>query len=208
MDQITKALLGTADCPPHIAAALKEIDENAVLLHLGGTKWWLGTVGPNPKAREILESGKLHVGPVPGSPEMDPAERAFTQVQLEKEYTMYQIMASGFRPIALYDTAEEKGRAPGYDIVEDFRIRDFNWKNQSVGEHLEDVKDATSSDRANEGRIASAAQKMKDKAGEVYDFVFKGRRSVGGGRHSRDANLDARSGLTRVRSLDRRSSTS
>lgn len=181
MDALSLTLLGPRRCPPGIAEQLEEIDEDARLLHLGGTKWWLGVEQPNPKAAEIIQSGKLtrQLGPAEAHA-MDPAERAFIETELEKEYTMYQIMAGGFRPIALYDLSEEDWTFGA--IVEDFRIRDHNWRNQTGYEHELDVHRAVSADELNKPRIARAAERMKDAAREAYNFVFRGRRSVGGGR--------------------------
>lgn len=183
LDHMTRTLLGPSTCPEDIDRALKEIDADAELLHLGGSKWWLGVRAPNPKAREIVESGKLlEQLTAPEAHAMDPAERAMVAVDLEKEYTMYQIMAGGFRPIALYDT---EGKSPGWDIVEDFQIRDWNWRNTSEAETERRVRGAISVDEGNRRRIARAAEALRDKAAEVYDYVFRGRRSV-----TVDSNLE------------------
>ena len=204
MDQLTKALLGPRTCPEEVATALQAIDPDAELLHLGGTKWWLGVAAPNDRAREILESGELFQGKVSAMGVEDPVERAMAQVELEKEYTMFQIMASGFRPIALYDLSDPDWSFGA--IVEDFRIRDHNWRNQTANEHAEDIRDATSMERQNRSRIAEAAQRMKDAASEAYAFIFKGRRSVGGGRLPNHEPGERRG--TRPLATDNRSSSS
>lgn len=198
MDQITLSLLGPGRCPPETARALKAVDEDAVLLHLGGQKWWLGVEAPNPKAEEIVRSGKLRrqLEKPPEAHAMDPAEQAVVAVELEKEYTMYQIMAGGFRPIALYDLSEEDWTFGA--IVEDFRIRDHHWKNQSGYEHELEVRQSVSMEELNKSRVAMAAERMKDAAREAYNFVFRGRRSVGGGRLPQNKPGGGHRGLARA----------
>lgn len=178
VDTHSLTLLGPGTCPPEIDRALKEIDPNAELLHLGGSRWWLGIKAPNPEASRddgVLGHAKRHAKR-PTSPQLDPAEKAVMQVELEKEFTMRQIMASGFRPVALYEV--EGGGAPGWDIVEDFRIRDYNFRTKTEDQIRRDLKKHMSIEERDRPRIERFGRLAKEKASEVWRYALRRARSV------------------------------
>lgn len=172
-------LLGPGRPPPEIDAALKRIDPAAELLHLGGKKWWLGVRAPNPEAKE---KGRLadayDKASTPASSIYDPAERAVAQVELEKEFIMLQTMAGGFRPIDVYSVGTGDGEWTMWEIVEDFRIRDYNWRTQTEDQIRNELRKYASIEERNRPRIKRAGEWMKLKAGEVFRFAMKGARSI------------------------------
>lgn len=166
-------MLGERKAPPEILSALHEIDPNADLIHLGGTRWWLGVRAPNPTAKRYLEQAVAKTSSL--AEIADAAERAIVSEQLGREVVMYQIMADGFRPIDLYEVEE---LADHWKIVEDFRIRDFHLRHQSEAEVRRQLRQSVSMDRANERRIQRWAGLAKEAASEAFRFVFRGARSV------------------------------
>lgn len=171
------ARLGEGTAPPEILAALREIDARADLIHLGGTKWWLGTRQPNPAAVERLAHAHAMAAATP--PIDDPVERAVVQQHLGLEFEMLQHMAAGFCPIHLYDCEG----APGREIVEDFRLRDFNWRTKSERQIQRELKESVSADLLNKPRIARFAEAAREVAAESFRYVFRRARSVLVGAH-------------------------
>jgi len=167
----TVGIVGEGVCPPNILAALQEIDSSADLIHLGGTSWWLGVRAPNPAAKTGLAHAHAKASKIPQVE--DPADRAYAEVELAKELRMYQIMAEGFRPIALY---EVEG-SPGHDIVEDFRIRDFNFRTKSEDQIMRELKASISMEELNRPRIQRFGELAREKAAEAFRYVFKRARS-------------------------------
>lgn len=165
-------MLGEGKAPPEILAALRQIDPNADLVHLGGTRWWLGVRAPNPAAQKRLESlGRRRES----SPIIrDPAERAYVDETLGREWMMLRVMADGFRPVQLYDV----DGSPGHDIVEDFRIRDWNLRHKTEEQAKRELRDEVSLDRANAEHVRRWAARAKEAAMEAYRFIFRGKRSV------------------------------
>lgn len=125
--------LSTRRAPSGVLEKLREIDPKAELVHLGGSTWWLGVVGPNQPARDrILRSLGTMDGVASATMAVaDPFERAMAQEHLAKETRMYQIMAygpngeGGFRPIEL---RECETLADFNELVEDFRRADWTWR--------------------------------------------------------------------------------
>lgn len=169
---MSTTLLGPGQAPAEILEALRAIDPEADLVHLGDRHWWLGVRAPNPAAVQDLEGAYEAMRAVPEIE--DPAERAIVAMRLDREFLMRQIMAQGFKPIALY----ECDGAPGMDIVEDFRIRDFNWRHQTEDQVKRELRDSVSSEKRNESKVRAWGQMAKDAAAEAYRFVFRGKRSV------------------------------
>jgi hypothetical protein len=166
-------MIGPDQCPPEIDVALKAIDSKAELIHLGGTRWWLGIRTPNPAARNPLDLESAHRYSTTRPTIPDPAERALMEVELAKEFQMRQIMAAGFKPVALY--VVEQGEFG--EVVEDFRIRDFNWRTKSEEQLRKELHDATSMDVMNRRRIVEWGKQATEAAAEAFRFVFKGARS-------------------------------
>lgn len=179
---LSTTLLGSSEAPPEIAEALERIRPGVRLLHLGGSKWWLGSEGPNPRAAELLALKRLGTTVGTNEGKLDPAERAMAQTRLEKELVMYEIMASGFRPIQLYDLEQGAEGAQAvenlYEIVEDFRIREHNLRNTSEAEQRRAAKEAVSVEALNAPRIKRFGQFARDKAAEAYSYVMRKARSA------------------------------
>lgn len=180
-------VIGPLRAPDEIDAAIKAIDPKAELIHLEGPKWWLGVRAPNPAAEEQLADAHHHASRRPTIE--DPAERAFMEVELAREFAMYQVMASGFRPIALY-TIDGGVREDGWtwgEVVDDFRQRDYNWRNTPELHGKRALKRSVSMDRLNAERIVEFGKKAADAAREAYRFVF--RRSVSSTRRVGDRRV-------------------
>lgn len=167
--------IGPGRCPPEIDAALKAIDPEAELVHLEGRKWWLGVKAPNPAAVEQLADAHQHATVDPTL--TDPVERAMVAVELAREFQMFQVMARGFKPVALYTVGAGSDDVTFGQIVEDFRIRDYNWRTKTAAQLERELRDSISMDKANRGRIAEWGKKATDAAAEAFRFVFKGARS-------------------------------
>lgn len=129
--------------PPETLEALRGIDPDADLVHVEGATWILGVRKPNPEAQERIQ-------------------RQLQLVDLYKatsyaaglEFELLQLYAGGFRPIQLYTLGEELegGEVVTFGwIVEDFRLRDYNWRVREKAAHAE-FRDAISLDRGNERR--------------------------------------------------------
>lgn len=170
-------MLDGQQAPPEVLAGLRRIDSKADLIHLGGGQWWLGIRAPNPKAHEQLAHAQLRARGIPTI--ADPAERAVAQMELAKEFKMRQIMADGFRPVALYDFPG----APDHTVVEDFRIRDFNWRTKTEAQIQRELREHASMDLRNMDRIRRFTELAKEKASEAFRYVFRRARSFLVGAH-------------------------
>lgn len=170
-------VLGPGRAPEEIDAAIKAIDPAAELVHLGGLKWWLGVRAPNPAAVDQLADAHNAAARRPVLE--DPAERAMMEVELVKEFQMYQVMAAGFRPIALY-TIDGHKREDGWawwEVVDDFRQRDHHWRTSTESAFAGAVKSSISADRLNAERIKEFGRMATEVAAEAFNFVFKKARS-------------------------------
>lgn len=165
-------ILGEGKAPPEVLSALREIDPRADLVHLGGTKWWLGTRAPNPAGVRLLAQAKERHAAAPVID--DPAERAVAAEYLGRELVMYQIMADGFCPVDLY-TCEG---SPGMDIVDDFRQRDFGWRNKREQDIRAELQAFASLERGNEARSKGWASRAVEAARDAFRYTFRGARSV------------------------------
>jgi hypothetical protein len=159
-----------------VASALKAIDPHAELVHLEGKRWWLGIVAPNPEAGDPMELASAAKYAGMRSTINDPAERAMMEVELGREFQMRQIMAAGFRPVELY-VVEDNDLSV---IVEDFRIRDHNFRTKTAEQIEKEFKAAISMDALNRRRILEWGKQAAEVAAEAFRFVFKGARSSSG----------------------------
>jgi len=167
-------LIGTRETPEEVKTALEAIDPSAELIHLGGKRWWLGIRAPNPKAADPMELEGAYNAVSRKSSIPDRAEAAAMDVELEKELTMRQIMAAGFRPVALYTV--ERGELG--TIVEDFRLRDHNWKTKTPKQIEKELKESISLDVLNRKRIEEWGKMASEAAQDAWRYVFKRARSV------------------------------
>lgn len=172
--QDTQLRIGPGTAPPEIVSALQEIDPRAELIHLEGERWWLGIRAENPKAREDMASGQAKLLARRAPVIDDPVERAIVEAELGVEYQMRQVMAMGFRPVSVYRCE----KAPGHEIVEDFRIRDYNWRTQTQAQQERALKDSVSMEALNRPRIAHFAKMAKEAASEAYRYTMRAARSV------------------------------
>jgi hypothetical protein len=166
-------VLGPLRAPEEIVRAIQEIDPKAELVHLEGKKWWLGVRAPNPAAVEQLEDAHRLASTRPTIP--DPAERAMAEVELAREFQMYQVMARGFRPIAIY-TVDGGLREDGWawpDVVDDFRQRDRHYRTTSPDQRYTAIKRAISMDWLNLQRAIEWGKMATEAAAEAFRFVFK-----------------------------------
>lgn len=179
-------VLGSRETPEEIRTALEAIDPNAELIHIQGKRWWLGVRGPNPKAADPMELASAHDAMARMPDIIDPAERAAMEVELAQEFTMRQVMAEGFRPVNLYTVGKDEEWENLHEVVDDFRVRDYNWRTMSQEQQERELRDAASMDLRNQSRIREWGQNAKEAAAEAYDFVFKGARSFMLGARNRE----------------------
>lgn len=160
--------VGPGTAPPEALIPLREIDPDAELLHLGGDEWLLGTRGPNPAAAQKLAKQLSRLDPLKA---MDH--------ELGKEFQLLQICADGFRPVHLYeigspvtyDDGRERPCTWGY-IVEDFRMRDFNWRTRAKAA-LQETRDAASLEKANAWRDDVLRDFAEAEGPSLHRHVFK-----------------------------------
>lgn len=169
--------IGYLDAPQEVVTALRAIDPDADLVHLGGNEWLLGVRKPNDAARQKVEeqlkqltTSRILLG--------DAAERAYTEAQMGKELQLLQFCASApFRPIQLYHVGGGEGEVTFGEIVQDFRLRDFNWRTRPEAAFRE-LKEAVSTDIADARRTELVREKMRAEAGSMFRFVMKKARSI------------------------------
>ena len=112
----TAQILGSIPAPDHVLTQLREIDPGADLIYLGDGEWLLGVRSENKAAAKKMQ--KLLVKAASAETMADPLEA----MEQAKRLELLQLYATGFRPVAIYDTPEES--------VNDFRQRDWRWKNE------------------------------------------------------------------------------
>lgn len=152
--------LGPDDPPPELVAALQEIDEDADLVHLGGDEWLLGVRRPNPAASDRLQEQLAQLDPVKAA-----------SGEAAKEFRLLQFCAKGFRPIQLYHAER-----PGPEIVEDFRIRDYNWRIRPA-EAVAELKDETLIEARDQRRTERIHEFVDAEGPSLFRHVFKRARS-------------------------------
>lgn len=101
--------------PKEVIQRLREIDPMAELVYFGRGRWVLGVYGPNAERIAAARRRLSRLSHVPG-------HRAEVREMVQEA----RLHASGFRPIEWYTVQGE----PGGAIVEDFRLRDFNYRNR------------------------------------------------------------------------------
>lgn len=160
--------LGTLTAPPETLAALREIDPQADLVHLEDHVWLLGIRGPNPAAQERLHRQLRILDPMKG-----------VSHEMGREFELLQFFAQGFRPIQIYRLGEA---TPDGDvvtfgwIVEDFRLRDYNWRIRPAEADAE-FRQAISLDEGNHRRAQVLADFVEAEGGSLWRYVFAKARS-------------------------------
>ena len=159
---------GEAVAPREVQDQLRAIDPDAELLHLGGPEWLLCVRQPNPGAQERIQR-QLKL--------LDP-HKAIDH-EAGREFQLLQLYASGVRPIQLYRLGELDGDGERITfgwIVEDFRIRDFNWRVRPR-ETEREMRDAMSLDAGNRRRARVMAEYMEAEGPSLFRYVMKRARS-------------------------------
>lgn len=168
--------LGGGRAPESVLAALREIDADADLVHLGGHEWLLGVKQPNPSAREKVEEQLKQVArashTIGGG--LDPADKAQLQSDLGKEFQLLQYCAQGFRPIQLYVVDGDPWTFG--KVVESFRLRDFNWRTRREAA-VQELKDAISFDVQDQKRTALVREYFDQEGGSLWHKVMRRARS-------------------------------
>jgi len=168
---------GYLTAPENVLTALRAVDPDADLVHLGGNEWMLGVRKENHAARErverqlkIMTTTRLEVG--------DIADRAAAESQLGKEFQLLQFFASApFRPIQHYRIGDGPGEMTFGEVVRDFELRDFNWRTRRE-EAFRELKDAVSMDVADARRTALVREKVQAEAGDMFRYILRGARNV------------------------------
>lgn len=159
-----------AQAPPEILAALREIDAKADLVCVGDGFWWLGVREPNPAAIDALArevKGDEH-GAIRLQADREEAGFRLTNPTAGTRFAMLQVMAAGFKPIQLYQCER-----PGYEIVQDFRLRDYNWRvrpDEAVQEMYDEHIDM---DAANRRRTAILREYAEQESWSLFNHVMQ-----------------------------------
>lgn len=168
----TTAGFGAETAPAEVLEALRQIDPTADLVHVHGRTWLLGTRRPNPGAQARIQKQLRLLEP-----------HRLTDPTSGLEFQLLQFYAGGFNPISMYELGtegrDEAGQVAQIDfsyIVEDFRIRDFNWRVRPKEAEAEFL-DAISLDAGNRRRAALMAEFADQEAGSLFRHVMRRARS-------------------------------
>ncbi len=159
-----------AEAPPEILSALREIDPAADLVCVEGGFWLLGVRAPNPAAVEALAgelAGDPHGAHRRRLEDVEKLDGMMAAPKAGARLALLQIYASGFKPIEMY-----RCDRPGYEIVEDFRLRDWNWKNRPDAAFGE-FKDAVSMDVQNAKRSEIIREKIRGDGGFLHHHIMR-----------------------------------
>lgn len=166
--------IGAATAPEETLRALREIDAAADLVHLQGYEWLLGVKAPNPAAREKVELELKRIEKAArsfgGGAMIDPADKARIQSDLGKEFQLLQYCAQGFRPIQLYNIDNRQWTFR--QVVEDFRLRDFNWRTRREAAFAE-LKDEVSLEAGNKRRAGILREYFDQEGGSLFHKVMR-----------------------------------
>lgn len=99
--------------PPALLQQLREIDANAELVYFGAGRWALGVYRPH---RQVIAAAARRLAFL----------SHFARATRDDVHGT-RLETTGFRPIHWYTIQGE----PDGRIVEDFRLRDFNYRNQA-----------------------------------------------------------------------------
>lgn len=160
--------LGEAVAPREALEALRAIDPDADLVHLGKREWLLGVRQPNPGAQERIQK-QLKL--------LDP--RKHFDHEAGREFQLLQLYAGGFKPIQLYQLGDrdQDGELITFGwIVQDFRVRDFNYRVRPQ-EAMAELKDAISLEAGNRRRAAVMREYAEQEGGSLFRHAMKRARS-------------------------------
>lgn len=163
-----------AKAPPELLEALRRIDPKADLVCVGQGFWVLGVREPNPYAVKVLED-ELRDDPHGAHRRLEDREfhltdRGLAQPSAASRLQLLQLYASGFKPIELYQV-----QRPGFDIVEDFRIRDHNWRTRPELA-WQDTKARAAVETGDRARMDVLEQYIDQEAGSWFHNVMRGAR--------------------------------
>lgn len=158
-----------ADAPPEILTALREIDPAADLVCVQGGYWILGVRAPNPAAEEAL-AGELKGDPhgaILRATERDEAQSMMAMPRAGARLALLQLYASGFKPIRMIKTDR-----PTHEIVDDFRIRDFNWRTRPEAA-FDEFRQEASMDVQNAKRSDVLREFVRGEGHSLFKFIMK-----------------------------------
>jgi hypothetical protein len=120
-------LPGYRACPDDIRRRLHEIDPTAECVDVGRGYWILGAIRWNrPSCQAAQEAITREYGvPVsgPAGYESEDPDEELSRNRTDRVELLRLTVRYGFRPIAMYECAE-----PDHGLIEDFRVRDWNYK--------------------------------------------------------------------------------
>jgi len=148
--------------PKRLMRELRRVDPRVDLVYFGHGRWLLGATSPNTvrqaKGRAMLRANRaLTIG--------DESQRAVDRRRLA------DLAAQGFRFIQMYRFEKGAG-GPDHRILQDFRLRDRNWKN-ALGDHLEE-HEREMDGRAHTERTIDLLMEKVDAAKEsILKYIFR-----------------------------------
>lgn len=146
--------------PASVLRDLREIDPRAELLHLGGTRWVLGTVRPGDPAAVRF-----------GASQLASVRRWVTRGSMLK-VRMAHAHLQGFKPIEEYQVGGEMGFAR---VVKDFRERDWRYRHRWL-EELDAREEETDIDTERRAALTQSITNMEDRARDGYRYAFRAAR--------------------------------
>lgn len=161
-------MIGTRQAPPEVLVQLRAIDPKADVVHLDGPSWLLGVRAENVAARDRIDKQLKQIVATPNTVE-DPADRAMIARQIACEFELLQLYAKGFRPIQVYKVGPRL--TTWGELVEDFRLRDFNWRTRPR-EAFAELQDAVSLEAGNARRAERMREYVQAVSKDVWRRVF------------------------------------
>lgn len=167
---------------PDILRRLREIDETATVVHLGGPTWIVGKVRPNDAVRAdaINMLDRWSAALISG-------KRMSAQGRSRVAFALLALR--GFRPVQMYQITHGE---PDARIITDFRRSRWEWLHTSDNELFQRMDDHESDQKARNEALLSDPHAAKD----AWQYAFTRSHAV-----TRRDNDRVRSGYTRVASI-------
>lgn len=157
-------LIDSRSAPPDILARLREIDSRAELLYAGDGVWILGVINPNDRvAKGAFRALEREL------------RKPILKQQPRRIAVLRHVAENGFRLINDY-VVDEKG--DWAKVVEDFRERDFNWRNRAEAAFAENLERADIHGESYHQRVAMMHDYAQSEGRSIWRHAIAGAKSV------------------------------
>lgn len=181
--RLSSGTIGKAAAPPEIIRALQEIDPKVDLIKYGDAGWWLlvtkfekgEVLHAIEKRIEGMHQQLFGMGSGALNRPGDIVEKAVLEQDAAIELELLHYFRDNrVRPIERYDCGD---RAPGHDIVDDFRERDFNWRTRP-DETFRRKKNEVSLEEQDRWRTETVREFWQSEARDAFRFIMQGAKGV------------------------------